>query len=498
MSNFNNISIKQKFIILFFICTITFIGFGTFTLIGLNNLQNITQNLYNQSSKVSDAAVKGKLNLFEIKGSLKSVILLSNKQDIQTQIDKVTQYELDLQNNLDIIGQNSADSNTKRNLQDANNVFSKWWKPQRDEIIKDVLAGKKADAIVISEGISSDFVDQLELDFNNIYLTSSNGEISLIEESNKLQSSQKITLIVTLVILISMLTLAFAMVIRSILNPINRLKEHMIKITNSGNLEEFEITQKNEISEMAADYNILINKLKSKFWINNNLNSLNDQMDGNLSVKELTQRAINFLARSLDAGSGTFYIKNKKNKLMLNSSFAFTERERLSNAYELGEGIVGQVALEKKPILLKNIRKHGIDLSTEMVVGAEGDTLESIKATAKFIEDNKVVVPRFYILTPIPGTEFFKQMQKENRICNDDIYSYNGTEAVHIPKNMTPEELTSAYWDLYNDVFRIKSIINRTICHEDFFKRPHIYLFYLGVNLYYRYQIKHKITPNII
>ena len=148
--------------------------------------------------------------------------------------------------------------------------------------------------------------------------------------------------------------------------------------------------------------------------------------------------------------------------------------------------------------LLKNIRKHGIDISTEMVVGAEGDTLESIKATAKFIEENKIVVPRFYILTPIPGTEFFKQMQVENRICNNDIYSYNGTEAVHIPKNMTPEELTSAYWDLYNDVFRIKSIIKRTICHEDFFKRPHIYLFYLGVNLYYRYQIKHKITPNII
>ena len=148
--------------------------------------------------------------------------------------------------------------------------------------------------------------------------------------------------------------------------------------------------------------------------------------------------------------------------------------------------------------LLKNIRKHGIDISTEMVVGADGDTLESIKATAKFIEDNKVVVPRFYILTPIPGTEFFKQMEKENRIYNKDIYSYNGAEAVHIPKNMTPEELTEAYWKLYNDVFTIKSIVNRTLLHEDFFKRPFAYLFYFGVNLFYRYQIKNKITPNII
>jgi radical SAM superfamily enzyme YgiQ (UPF0313 family) len=148
--------------------------------------------------------------------------------------------------------------------------------------------------------------------------------------------------------------------------------------------------------------------------------------------------------------------------------------------------------------LLKNIRNYGIDLSTEMVVGADGDTLESIKATAKFIEDNKIVVPRFYILTPIPGTEFYKEMEKENRIYNKNIYSYNGTEAVHIPKNMSPEELTKAYWDLYNEVFTIKSIINRTLFNKDFFRKPLVYIFYLGINLFYRYQIKQKITPNII
>ncbi|HEY8805559.1 MAG TPA: MCP four helix bundle domain-containing protein, partial [Clostridium sp.] len=251
----NNFSIKQRFIMLFFICITTFIGFGTFALVGLNDLAQVTQNLYNQSSKVSDAAVKGKLNLIKINSSIKDVILLSSSDEIQREIDKVTTYESDLQKNLDTIGENSVDSNTKRNLQDANNLLSKWWKPQREKIIKDVLAGKKGDAIDISEGISSDFVDQLELNLSNIYSTSSDNQISLIEESNRLQSSQRITLILTLVILISILTLSFIMVIRSILDPIKRLKEHMVKTTNSGDLEEFEITRKNEITEMAEDYN---------------------------------------------------------------------------------------------------------------------------------------------------------------------------------------------------------------------------------------------------
>ena len=104
---------------------------------------------------------------------------------------------------------------------------------------------------------------------------------------------------------------------------------------------------------------------------------------------------------------------------------------------------------DEYPDLIKNIHSYGIDVSTEMVVGGEGDTLQSIRDTKFFIEDNKITVPRFYILTPIPGTKFFKDMAEEGRIIREDIYSFDGREAVHLPKNMTPGELTAAYWDLY-------------------------------------------------
>lgn len=150
------------------------------------------------------------------------------------------------------------------------------------------------------------------------------------------------------------------------------------------------------------------------------------------------------------------------------------------------------------PKLMRNIRRFGIDISTEMVVGADADTLESIRATADFIRKNKVVVPRFYILTPIPGTKYHQEMKAAGRIYNEDMYSYNGSEAVHIPKNMSPQELTEAYWALYQQVFEIGSILERTILQKEMLRHPARYLFYLAVNLYYRYQIKRRITPNII
>lgn len=147
--------------------------------------------------------------------------------------------------------------------------------------------------------------------------------------------------------------------------------------------------------------------------------------------------------------------------------------------------------------LIKNIQRFGIDVSTEMVVGGEGDTLESIRMTKNFIEDNKISVPRFYILTPIPGTQFYKDMEAEGRLVLDDMYSFDGTKAVHRPVHMTPQELTDAYWELYGSLFTLKSIVKRNVLRREFFKKPGKYLFYCIVNLYYKHQIKMRITPNI-
>lgn len=209
-------------------------------------------------------------------------------------------------------------------------------------------------------------------------------------------------------------------------------------------------------------------------------------------------------------------IKKLKMKWMTQCSIDIAEDEELlkkvadSGCYALSFGLEsiskeslvgmqkGWAHPEKYSKQLSIIRKHGIDISTEMVIGAEGDTLESIRATARFIEDNKIAVPRFYILTPIPGTQYYDEMKNENRIYNTDMYSYNSCEAVHYPKNMTPQQLTDAYWDLYNDVYSWRSILKRTVFTKNMLRRPGNCLFYFAVNAFYRNHIKHGIVPNII
>lgn len=153
---------------------------------------------------------------------------------------------------------------------------------------------------------------------------------------------------------------------------------------------------------------------------------------------------------------------------------------------------------EEYPSLIAAVQRAGIDVSTEMVVGGDGDTLESIAATADFIDRAGVVLPRFYILTPIPGTDFFVQMQHEGRLVHEELLRYNGTEAVHRPRHLTPEQLTMAYWNLYRCVFSWRSILRRTVFNLRLARTPGRALFYLGANAYYRSQILRGIAPNIL
>ncbi|MGF1534496.1 MAG: response regulator [Bernardetiaceae bacterium] len=93
-------------------------------------------------------------------------------------------------------------------------------------------------------------------------------------------------------------------------------------------------------------------------WLKDGINELGQKLSGQLSFREISQKAVGFLARYINAGQGVLYIFDPDhNDLKLYGTYAFTERNSLSNRYVLGQGIIGQVALEQSPILLKNIHR---------------------------------------------------------------------------------------------------------------------------------------------
>lgn len=146
---------------------------------------------------------------------------------------------------------------------------------------------------------------------------------------------------------------------------------------------------------------------------------------------------------------------------------------------------------------IKILSHSGIVVSTEMIVGTDFDTEDSIRQTYAFVHQNRIPIPRFYILTPIPGTALFKELKSQGRILTENLKKFDGTSCVHIPKNIEPEKLTEMYWWLNRKVFSLRSIAHRTLFNKYLLKNPGMLLFSLAINLHYRNYVRRKITPNI-
>jgi radical SAM superfamily enzyme YgiQ (UPF0313 family) len=148
-------------------------------------------------------------------------------------------------------------------------------------------------------------------------------------------------------------------------------------------------------------------------------------------------------------------------------------------------------------LLLKRISEAGIIPASEMMIGTDSDTVDSIKKTYGFIMNAKIPIPKFYILTPMPGSDLYKEYKKKGKLLHEDYHYYTATNCVHNPENLTPDELNDLYWWLYKKVYTLPNILKRTVFNRHFMKSPLTYLFALAVNLNYRRFIKNGDAPNI-
>ncbi len=110
-------------------------------------------------------------------------------------------------------------------------------------------------------------------------------------------------------------------------------------------------------------------KNKNEIWFSEGLGEFSDKLTGIDDTKNLAKEAITIASRYVGASSGVLYTFEKQEKeLNLIASFAFNETARLSDKFKLGEGVVGQVGLEKKDILLKNIKNKEYEIQSGTTV----------------------------------------------------------------------------------------------------------------------------------
>ena len=100
-------------------------------------------------------------------------------------------------------------------------------------------------------------------------------------------------------------------------------------------------------------------------WLKTGQTQLNDQMKGEQDMVSLAKNIISFITTYIEAPVGLFYLMkssqlNNRSSYFLRmiASYAYTACDNRPAKYQLGEGLIGQVAMDKKTLVLSQTEEE--------------------------------------------------------------------------------------------------------------------------------------------
>jgi CheY-like chemotaxis protein/signal transduction histidine kinase/HAMP domain-containing protein len=136
-----------------------------------------------------------------------------------------------------------------------------------------------------------------------------------------------------------------------------------ITVEAQGELDEL----KSNINQMIANLKETTERNQEQDWLKTNLAKFSRMMQGQKDLESVSRLIMSELTPLVSAHHGAFFIMDNDAgapMLRLIASYAYRARKHVGNRFAIGEGLVGQAALEKQPILLQNVPDDYIQITS--------------------------------------------------------------------------------------------------------------------------------------
>ncbi|MCL5102772.1 MAG: B12-binding domain-containing radical SAM protein [Armatimonadetes bacterium] len=118
---------------------------------------------------------------------------------------------------------------------------------------------------------------------------------------------------------------------------------------------------------------------------------------------------------------------------------------------------------------IRILHEHGIMIHGMFVFGAENDDAAGLRNTLRFALRNSIDTVQFMILTPLPGTSYFNEMEREGRLLTREWHLYDGQHVVYQPNKMSPYELQKETFKAMKRFYSLRECV-KMLCGRDFLR----------------------------
>ena len=218
---------------------------------------------------------------------------------------------------------------------------------------------------------------------------------------------------------------------KSVTEPINRLQT-AIEGLAAGNLDVVipHVEDRNEIGAIArasAVLQTMCRGMETQRWIKDNFATISTDLYQVENFPDFAQKFLSAICPLINAGYGVFYIYTQ-DELQLLSSYGEHEHSEHKSHIALGEGLVGQCALEKKLINMTNLPEDYIKIRSSL---------------GESIPKNIVVYPilRVNVLVGVLEIAFFKPFSKSEKLLLSALMPMVAMSMDILDRNLKTQEL---------------------------------------------------------
>jgi len=126
---------------------------------------------------------------------------------------------------------------------------------------------------------------------------------------------------------------------------------------------------KDNINEMILNLKDTTQKNTEQDWLKTNLARFTRMLQGQRNMKTVAQMVLSELAPLVEAQQGLFYVNQSDNGepvMKLLGGYAYSKRKNVPKEFHPGEGLVGQCMVERERILVTNVPRNYVHISSSL------------------------------------------------------------------------------------------------------------------------------------
>ncbi|MEW9671354.1 response regulator [Ammoniphilus sp. 3BR4] len=374
-----------------------FIGMGWFQLSSLHKMSD---------SLIADNEASFLANQIHIKVKnqaihLRNIVVLNNPPSIQRELSALQKESDAAEQDIALLESQVKSTEQKKRVEDLKQT-NEQFNAYKENVISLVSEGKREEALQLINSNASAIHDEfLQVISNMTDAFETNMRASLSNISTDFQRQILISSFISLIGIIIALGFVFRSV-WTIATRLNRVSGVMTNVAHGkADLKtRVEVQSHDEIDDVAHSFNLMAESLEEQArkeqnqnWIHSNMADMTTSLSGTHDLETLSRTFLSKAAPLLESCQAVFYVKDEvcgeKPVFKLLASYAFKERKHASNTFGLGEGLVGQAALEKTPIILTEVPADFIRIKSGL---GEGQPLNIYVLPILYKDDVKGVL----------------------------------------------------------------------------------------------------------